>query len=78
MRFFLPISATLLATGLGYYAFTYFTWGRLTNMSAVLFLSALITFLIGVVSEQVSALHYKDITETRRRTARPEQKDRTS
>lgn len=70
MRFFLPISATLLGTALCYYAYTYFNWGRFTNMSAVLLLSSLMTFLIGVVSEQVSALHYKDITETRRRTDR--------
>ena len=70
MRFFLPISGALLAAGLCYYAYTYFSWGRLTNMSAVLFLSSLFTFLIGVVSEQVSALHYKDIVETRRRTER--------
>jgi hypothetical protein len=39
-------------------------------MSAILFLSALFTFLIGIVSEQISALHYKDIVETRRRTRR--------
>jgi glycosyltransferase involved in cell wall biosynthesis len=74
MRFFLPISATLLAGGLSYYAYTYFSWGRLTNMSAVLFLSSLFTFLIGIVSEQISALHYKDIIESRRRTARVDQK----
>jgi hypothetical protein len=30
-------------------------------MSALLFISAILTFLIGIVSEQVSALHYKDI-----------------
>jgi glycosyltransferase involved in cell wall biosynthesis len=70
MRFFLPISGALLLAGLGYYTYTYFAWGRLTNMTAVLFLSSLFTFLIGVVSEQVSALHYKDIVETRRRTKR--------
>jgi glycosyltransferase involved in cell wall biosynthesis len=75
MRFFLPISATLLGAGLCYYAYTYFSWGRLTNMSAILFLSSLMTFLIGVVSEQVSALHYKDIQETRRRTTREELPD---
>lgn len=75
MRFFLPISATLLFTGLGYYAYTYFSWGRLTNMSAILLLSSLMTFLIGVVSEQVSALHYKDIQETHRRTDRSRQDD---
>ncbi|MDH5514061.1 MAG: glycosyltransferase family 2 protein [Gammaproteobacteria bacterium] len=70
MRFFLPISAALLLAGLSYYGYTYMSWGRLTNMSAILFLSSLLTFLIGIVSEQISALHYKDIHETRRRTAR--------
>lgn len=70
MRFFLPISGILLLAGLCYYGYTYYNWGRLTNMSAILFLSALFTFLIGIVSEQISALHYKDITKTRRRTSR--------
>jgi glycosyltransferase involved in cell wall biosynthesis len=70
MRFFLPISAALLLAGLTYYGYTYMSWGRLTNMSAILFLSSLLTFLIGIVSEQISALHYKDIHETRRRTTR--------
>ena len=70
MRFFLPISALLMSAGLAYYGYTYINWGRLTNMSAILFLSLLITFLIGIVSEQISALHYKDIVETRRRTNR--------
>ena len=70
MRFFLPISAVLFLSGLGYYGYTYLAWGRLTNMTTVLFLSALFTFLIGILSEQVSALHYKDIQETQRRTQR--------
>lgn len=70
MRFFLPISAALFITGLSYYGYTYINWGRLTNMSAILFLSSLITFLFGIVSEQVSALHYKDIENTKRRTLR--------
>ena len=70
MRFFLPISTALFLTGLAYYGYTYISWGRLTNMSAILFLASLSTFLIGIVSEQISALHYKDIQETRRRTER--------
>lgn len=70
MRFFLPVSAVLFIAGLGYYGYTYYSWGRLTNMTAVLFLSSLFTFLIGIVSEQVSALHYKDIQETQRRSKR--------
>jgi len=70
MRFFLPISAALFLAGLSYYGYTYYNWGRFTNMSAVLFMSSLFTFLIGIVSEQISALHYKDIQETQRRTQR--------
>lgn len=70
MRFFLPISGLLFLTGLSYYGYTYFNSGRLTNMSAILILSSLFTFLIGIVSEQISALHYKDIEETKRRTSR--------
>jgi glycosyltransferase involved in cell wall biosynthesis len=70
MRFFLPISAALFFAGLSYYGYTYIMWGRLTNMTAILLLSSLSTFLIGILSEQVSALHYKDIQETKRRTDR--------
>jgi glycosyltransferase involved in cell wall biosynthesis len=70
MRFFLPISGILFATGLAYYGYTYMAWGRLTNMSAILFVSSLFTFLMGIISEQISALHYKDIHEEMRRTLR--------
>ena len=70
MRFFLPISALLFLSGLSYYGYTYINWGRLTNMSTILILSSLFTFLIGIVSEQISALHYKDIQETMRHTER--------
>lgn len=72
MRFFLPISGALFLAGLSYYGYTYYNWGRLTNMSAILFLSSLFTFLFGIVSEQISALHYKDIQDTRRITSRKE------
>lgn len=60
-RLFLPISAGFFLTGLAYYIYTYITYDRFTNMSALLFISAILTFLIGIVSEQISALHYKDI-----------------
>ena len=61
LRLFLPISAGFFLTGVGYYLYTYLSAGRFTNMSALLFISAILTFLIGIVSEQISALHYKDI-----------------
>jgi glycosyltransferase involved in cell wall biosynthesis len=60
-KLFLPVSALFFATGLLHYLFTYVTTGRFTNMSALLFISAVFTFLIGIVSEQISALHYKNI-----------------
>lgn len=63
-KLFLPISAGFFVTGLGYYLFTYLTAGRFTNMSALLFIAAVFTFLIGIVSEQISALHYKNIDTT--------------
>jgi glycosyltransferase involved in cell wall biosynthesis len=60
-KLFLPVSASFFLTGLGYYAYTYLTSGRFTNMSALMFISAILTFLIGIVSEQISALHYRDL-----------------
>lgn len=63
LRLFLPISASFFLLGLGYYFYTYASLGRFTNMSALLFISAILTFLIGIVSEQISALHYKDIDQ---------------
>lgn len=73
MRFFLPLSLVFLLTGVGYYGYTYFTMNRFTNMSAVLLIYSLSLFLIGLVSEQISALHYKGVEEDQRRTRRDEQ-----
>lgn len=61
MRFFLPISGFLFSSGLGLYAYNYLTQSRFTNMSLLLFMSALFTFLMGILSEQVSSLHYRGI-----------------
>lgn len=60
-KLFLPISAGFFLSGLAYYLYTFLSAGRFTNMSALLFISAILTFLIGIVSEQISALHYKDV-----------------
>ncbi|MHB1950570.1 MAG: glycosyltransferase family 2 protein [Acidiferrobacteraceae bacterium] len=60
MRLFLPAGAVFFGLGLARYLYTFITEHRLTNMSAILFVASTFTMLIGVVSEQVSALHYKD------------------
>ena len=70
MRLFLPISVTLFAVGLSYYGYTYTSTGRFTNMSALLFISSMFTFLIGIISEQISALHYKGADDDQRRIRR--------
>ena len=70
MRLFLPLSFGLFVLGFSYYAFTFYYWGRFTNMSALLFISSLLTFLIGIISEQISSLHYKGVDEDRRRVLR--------
>ena len=58
LRVFLPISILLFATGLLYYFYTFITAGRFTNMSALLFTSALMIFMMGLVSEQISQMRY--------------------
>lgn len=59
LKLFLPISATVFLTGLSYYGYTFYTTGRFTNMSALMFSTSLIIFMVGLVSEQITALMYK-------------------
>jgi len=58
LKVFVPVSGLFFATGLGYYAYTYFTEGRFTNMSLLVFSASVIIFLIGLISEQITALTY--------------------
>jgi glycosyltransferase involved in cell wall biosynthesis len=60
LKIFLPISFGFFSVGLVYYLYTYIQFHSFTNMSAVLFMTAIIVFLIGLVSEQVTTLIYKD------------------
>jgi len=58
LRVFLPISITFFITALSYYLYTFLTIHRFTNMSALLFSSSVIIFMMGLVSEQISQLRY--------------------
>lgn len=58
LKLFFPLSLSFFSLGLGYYLFTYFSMGRFTNMSALLFTTSVIVFLMGLVSEQVTTLTY--------------------
>jgi len=58
LRVFLPISLSLFCLATAYYLFTFITQGRFTNMSALLYNSSLIIFMMGLISEQISQMHY--------------------
>jgi glycosyltransferase involved in cell wall biosynthesis len=60
LKFFFPISLGFFFTGLFYYLYTYISTRHFTNMSALLFITSVLVFLIGLVSEQITALNYKD------------------
>lgn len=58
LKVFLPISGLFFISGLSYYGYTYFTMGRFTNMSMLIISASVIIFLIGLISEQITALTF--------------------
>lgn len=60
LKLFFPISLMLGSSGIAYYGYTYITDGRFTNMGALLLTTAILVFLMGLVSEQITALLYKE------------------
>jgi glycosyltransferase involved in cell wall biosynthesis len=59
LRIFLPVSTFLFFAGLLYYFYTYAAWGRFTNMSALLFTTSIIVFMMGLVSEQICQMRFE-------------------
>lgn len=60
LKLFFPISMFFFLLGCGNYLYTFLTLHRFTNMSALLFITAIFIFLVGLVSEQITMLAYKD------------------
>lgn len=58
LKLFAPTSIGFFLLGASYYAYTFVTEGRFTNMSALLLSASVIIFLIGLISEQVTALTF--------------------
>ena len=58
LKVFLPISGFFFLGGIGYYIYTYLTMGRFTNMSMLILSASVIVFLIGLISEQITALTF--------------------
>lgn len=59
LKLFAPVALTFLLTGMGWYGYTFYTRHQFTNMSMLLFSASVIVFLIGLVSEQITALMYR-------------------
>jgi glycosyltransferase involved in cell wall biosynthesis len=56
LKIFVPISSLFFLLGLGHYVQTFLVSHTFTNMSALLFITAMLVFLIGLVSEQITTL----------------------
>jgi glycosyltransferase involved in cell wall biosynthesis len=59
LKLFVPSSVVFFLLGCANYAYTLYQYNRLTNMSTLLWSAAVIVFLIGLVSEQITALTYR-------------------
>ena len=59
LKLFLPVSLFTFSLGFSYYLYTYINDGRFTNMTALMFTTAMLMFFMGLVSEQITALMYK-------------------
>ena len=59
LRVFLPIALVSFALGAGYAVWTIATQSHVTNSSVLLIMFAAVVFLVGLVSEQISALRFE-------------------
>ena len=58
LRIFVPISLCAFLTGAAYGLWTVITSGRIANGAVLLLMFAVVVFLVGLVSEQISALRF--------------------
>jgi hypothetical protein len=66
VKLFVPVSGTFFLIGLGCYLYIFIEQGRFTNMSALLLSAAVIIFLVGLMSEQITGLTYWSTRSARR------------
>lgn len=59
LKLFLPIALLLFLIATGWYIYTLQEFARFTNMSALLYTGSIMVFLLGLISEQITALMYK-------------------
>ncbi len=59
LRIFLPVSSSFFLLGLFHYIHTYLQSGRFTNMSALLLVTSVVVFMMGLVSEQICQMRFE-------------------
>ena len=60
LKIFAPVALVMFLIASGWYGWTWAHEGRFTNMSALLYTGSVMVFLMGLISEQITALMYKD------------------
>tara|TARA_R110001583_G_scaffold38447_6_gene124266 strand:- start:2149 stop:3006 length:858 start_codon:yes stop_codon:yes gene_type:complete len=60
LKLFVPLAAAQFLAGVVWYGYTITTMGRFTNMSALLMTAGVVVFMMGLISEQITSLMYKD------------------
>jgi len=59
LKIFAPVALLMFMLASGWYGYTLYSFGRFTNMSALLYSGSVMVFLMGLISEQITALMYK-------------------
>ncbi len=60
LKIFAPVALTMFSMATGWYGWTWWHEHRFTNMSALLYTGSVMVFLMGLISEQITALMYRD------------------
>ena len=60
LKLFAPVSVLAFFIATLWYGYTLVMEGRFTNMSALLYTGSVMVFLMGLISEQITALMYKE------------------
>jgi len=76
MRVFLPVSFAMFLLGLINYLYTFIMRNRFTNMSVFLFVTAILVFMMSLISEQICQMRFERRGADRRVSkAEPSTKD---
>lgn len=60
LKIFAPVALAMFGLASAWYGWTWWSQSRFTNMSALLYTGSVMVFLMGLISEQITALMYRD------------------